>query len=122
MSEAFIFNFCNILSKTAPRIEATLKAQNLLEIRRQLNELRRELVADLSSKDSLNEEFRDEVFERYFNVYDTACAVYYSNGVDKEAFKNIFLSEIKSFPEDVLKKEVSVERYPYIAKFLEEEK
>ena len=122
MSKSFIFNFCNILSKTAPRIEATLKAQNLLEIRRQLNEVRRELVTVLSSNDPLHEEFRDEVFERYFNVYDTACAIYYSNGVDKEVFKNILLSEIKSLSEDVFKKEFNAERYPYIAKFLEEEK
>lgn len=122
MSEAFIFNFCNILSKTVPHIEATLKAQNLLEIRRQLNEVRRELGAVLSSKDPLREELRNEVFERYYNVYDTACAIYYGDGVDREIFKKIFSSEIKSLIEDVFTKGVNVESYPYIVKFLEEEK
>lgn len=117
MAERFMVEFCTETPKLMLQIDNDLKGQNLLTIRKLLNEVRSDMAQ--SSDVIKNEALRTEMVERYFNVYDTACALYYSKAVDPQTFRTLFTYEISNLVKQELSDSKLVQ-YPFIKRFLEE--
>lgn len=115
MVERVVMEFCTETPELMRQIDNDIKGQNLLTIRKLLNEVRSDMAKSLSAiKD---EALKAEIVERYFNVYDTACALYYSNAVDQQIFKTLFFNEIENLTKQELKEEDKA-RFPFVWKFI----
>lgn len=115
MAERVVTEFCTETPKLMRQIDNDIKGQNLLTIRKLLNEVRSDMAKSLGViKDEAS---RAEILERYFNVYDTACALYYSNAVDQQTFRTLFFNEIANLAKQELK-EGDKTRFPFVQRFI----
>jgi hypothetical protein len=114
-------NFYNKVVNEVKSVGKALTAQNLLNIRKQANEARKELNADLAKKGRIKDAIQQEILDRFFSVYDTACALYYCGGVDKQIFKRQFYKEIENLVNGNLLTKEEVNKYSFLSEFIAKE-
>lgn len=115
MTERVVTEFYAETPELMRQIDNDIKGQNLLTIRKLLNEVRSDITKSL---DVIKDEaLKSEIVERYFNVYDTACALYYSNAVNQQIFRTLFFNELTNLAKQELKEEDKT-RFPFVWRFI----